>query len=178
MWIRACTHSRTHTYKQPIGGDADTGPCMLPTQLCACMCECALCWLLSLWRDVESPGAWWWMGVLSLVRSSCLCAVFLRCVFPYYTASGACSVCPRSQRAGVGGLCVNVAWMKRFLTWEGVKMFTRPHVREQGVNTDNIWVAFMSHAHVWALHLCGRPIATGQCLLHQSKEPCPLHLHG
>lgn len=46
--------------------------------LCICVTSRSVqCWLLSVWRDVESLGACWWMGVLSLVRSSCLCAVLM-----------------------------------------------------------------------------------------------------
>ena len=56
---------------------------LLVTQLCmrVCLsvCVCVLCLLLSLWRDVESPGAWWWMGVLSPVRSSSLCCLYAAC---------------------------------------------------------------------------------------------------
>ncbi len=92
------------------------------TQLCVCVCVCVCVHaLLSrlLWSDEESPGAWWWMGVLSLVRSSCLCAVFMPHVLLLYRER--CMLGVSARRACVGGFCVNVSRMKRLSCEEGVR---------------------------------------------------------
>lgn len=104
------TSAYSHTTQVIGGGDADTGP--LYAVLFVTLCERALCWLLSLWRDVESPRAWWWMGVLSPVRSSCLYSVFMLHVLLLYHKRCVC-VCVsnlHAEWAWVGFVLMQLEW--------------------------------------------------------------------
>lgn len=96
-----------------VSGGADMGCCMLcACTLCnaavrACVRVCVLCWLLSLWSDVESPRLRWWMGVLSRVRSSCVFfAVFpLRVSFSHHRR---CMLSERRDAARARSRCWHV----------------------------------------------------------------------